>query len=266
MAEREGFEPPVPFRVRRFSRPEPSTTRPPLPMQGLRSRPTRWAASLVYNSRVISALGQKAECFRMKFHDFGEMRQKILQAMVAREEMVFVFHAFFLQLIVQGGRSFLKSVIIILAAVEIDSELLQSDCILFRKDKWAVLVPMSDVDRFAEYGGEHSGERRTRARSGVQCVWRFRDKRGALRAQGGEKFWMREGEPQGSVATHGNPADCATGTAGANAIFAFDLRHEFLQKKIAVAHRAIGRIDVEAAAAFRSYDQKVSHLGLVAEN
>jgi hypothetical protein len=30
LAEREGFEPPVPFRVRRFSRPEPSTTRPPL--------------------------------------------------------------------------------------------------------------------------------------------------------------------------------------------------------------------------------------------
>jgi hypothetical protein len=30
MAEREGFEPPIPFRVCRFSRPEPSTTRPPL--------------------------------------------------------------------------------------------------------------------------------------------------------------------------------------------------------------------------------------------
>jgi hypothetical protein len=30
LAEREGFEPPVPFRARRFSRPEPSTTRPPL--------------------------------------------------------------------------------------------------------------------------------------------------------------------------------------------------------------------------------------------
>jgi hypothetical protein len=30
VAEREGFEPPVPFRARRFSRPEPSTTRPPL--------------------------------------------------------------------------------------------------------------------------------------------------------------------------------------------------------------------------------------------
>src|ERR1700691_1729742 len=30
MAEREGFEPPIPFRGCRFSRPEPSTTRPPL--------------------------------------------------------------------------------------------------------------------------------------------------------------------------------------------------------------------------------------------
>ena len=30
LAEREGFEPPIPFRVCRFSRPVPSTTRPPL--------------------------------------------------------------------------------------------------------------------------------------------------------------------------------------------------------------------------------------------
>ena len=30
LAEREGFEPPIPFRVCRFSRPEPSTARPPL--------------------------------------------------------------------------------------------------------------------------------------------------------------------------------------------------------------------------------------------
>jgi hypothetical protein len=28
MAEEEGFEPPIPFRVRQFSRLEPSTTRP----------------------------------------------------------------------------------------------------------------------------------------------------------------------------------------------------------------------------------------------
>ena len=46
MAEREGFEPPVPFRARRFSRPEPSTTRPPLRMQ-VASRRTRRASSRV---------------------------------------------------------------------------------------------------------------------------------------------------------------------------------------------------------------------------
>jgi hypothetical protein len=35
LAEREGFEPPVPFRVQRFSRPPPSTTRPPLPHEAI---------------------------------------------------------------------------------------------------------------------------------------------------------------------------------------------------------------------------------------
>ena len=30
LAEREGFEPPIPFQVCRFSRPVPSTARPPL--------------------------------------------------------------------------------------------------------------------------------------------------------------------------------------------------------------------------------------------
>src|SRR5215475_8283838 len=34
MAEREGFEPPIPFRVCRFSRPVPSTTRPSLRICG----------------------------------------------------------------------------------------------------------------------------------------------------------------------------------------------------------------------------------------
>src|ERR1035441_2474993 len=57
VAEREGFEPPVPFQARRFSRPEPSTTRPPLRLysfttfailwqdagvRSLRSSPGRW--------------------------------------------------------------------------------------------------------------------------------------------------------------------------------------------------------------------------------
>ena len=35
MAEEEGFEPPIPFQVRQFSRLEPSTTRPLFPVRSL---------------------------------------------------------------------------------------------------------------------------------------------------------------------------------------------------------------------------------------
>ena len=52
---------------------------------------------------------------------------------------------------------------------------------------------------------------------------------------------------------------------GANAVFALDVRHEFLQKEIAVAYRAVGRVDVEAAPALRRDDQKIAHLVLVAQ-
>src|SRR4029079_13509374 len=39
LAEGEGFEPPVPFRVQWFSRPPPSTTRPSLPPSNRRDEP-----------------------------------------------------------------------------------------------------------------------------------------------------------------------------------------------------------------------------------
>src|SRR6202521_5350478 len=62
--------------------------------------------SLVYNRRnQISGLGRQAEGSGMKFHDFFKVRQKIGQAVVARVRVIFMLHAFFLQLVVQGGRS-----------------------------------------------------------------------------------------------------------------------------------------------------------------
>ena len=51
----------------------------------------------------------------------------------------------------------------------------------------------------------------------------------------------------------------------ATAVFAFDERDEFLQKKIAVAHRAVGRIDIEGSAAFGSGNQELSDLVLPAK-
>src|SRR5260370_3233062 len=47
LAEREGFEPPIPFQVCRFSRPEPSTTRPPLPLLSF---------TTVHGSRAVAYL------------------------------------------------------------------------------------------------------------------------------------------------------------------------------------------------------------------
>src|ERR1700689_2016483 len=65
LAEREGFEPPIPFRVCRFSRPVPSTTRPPLRLlqfyyrgRILRKFPTTFDfVSLGYSLGVLSSRG-----------------------------------------------------------------------------------------------------------------------------------------------------------------------------------------------------------------
>jgi hypothetical protein len=102
MAEREGFEPPVPFRVRRFSRPEPSTTRPPLrQFTGCRTlRSIRALLPSLQQAGGISGLGQQAERLGVKFHDLGEVRQKIGQAVVAGVGAIFVFYSFFLQFVV----------------------------------------------------------------------------------------------------------------------------------------------------------------------
>jgi hypothetical protein len=99
MAEREGFEPPVPFRVRRFSRPEPSTTRPPLRL--LQGRQTRFARLLsLQQERWNLTWRDQAERLGVEFHDLGEVGQEISEAMIAGIGVIFVFDCFFLQFLV----------------------------------------------------------------------------------------------------------------------------------------------------------------------
>src|SRR5579864_599499 len=76
---------------------------------------------------------------------------------------------------------------------------------------------------------------------------------------------MGEGHTQGAIPAHGDPADCTSGTAGANAVSAFDVGHELLQKEIAVAYGAVRGINVETSSAFRGHDQKIPHLVLIAQ-
>src|SRR5271165_939281 len=76
---------------------------------------------------------------------------------------------------------------------------------------------------------------------------------------------MCKREPERAVASHRNSTDGTTRLSGLNAVLALDVRDELLQKKIVVANRAVGRVDVEAATAFRRDDQKVAHLVLAAK-
>src|SRR5436190_4704323 len=70
VAEGEGFEPPVPFRVQWFSRPPPSTTRPSLPpSQAYNTSLLRWACpcSQAYNAPRLASVGKPA---------FGRLRRQ----------------------------------------------------------------------------------------------------------------------------------------------------------------------------------------------
>ena len=70
MAEREGFEPPIPFQVCRFSRPEPSTTRPPLRLLQFYYSPAIWDALALFDPFEFNCLqpstGARTAVF--KFH------------------------------------------------------------------------------------------------------------------------------------------------------------------------------------------------------
>ncbi len=76
---------------------------------------------------------------------------------------------------------------------------------------------------------------------------------------------MGKSEAQGTVASHGNPADGSACAARTKAVFALDVGQEFLEKEVAVADGGVGGVDVEAAPSFGRDNQEVAHLVLVAQ-
>src|SRR6478672_685119 len=76
---------------------------------------------------------------------------------------------------------------------------------------------------------------------------------------------MRERESQCAIPAHRNSADGPRRAAFMDTVLAFNVRHKFLQKKIAVAEFAVGRIEVKASPAFRCDDQKITHAMLFAQ-
>src|SRR5579872_4196775 len=178
--------------------------------------------------------------------------------------MIFMSDAALLQLFVQCGGSFFEAIVVVSAAIEIDRHAMQRGLIFRGQNEWAVVLPMLDVDRMAKDCTQQLAQRRARAGRRVEFLGRLGDQCRTLSADRSEHFRMRKSETQRAVASHGNTAD-APGTSGpADAIFVLDERNEFLQEKVAVAHRAVGRINIKGASTFGSNDQKISDLMLVA--
>src|SRR5579863_6153073 len=117
--------------------------------QGLRVART----SLFFAPKKLLTGGKHS---RVKDQGFTEVGQKILGAVVAGIQVEFVGDAFCLKLPVKFLGANLKSEFIFIAAVEIDGQPCRPNRgpVLLREDKRAVLVPMMEINRIAEYGSE----------------------------------------------------------------------------------------------------------------
>ena len=94
----------------------------------------------------------------MELHDFAHVGQEISQAVVAGIQVILVLHAFRLELAVQGGGAIFESEVILLAAVEVDCQMLQAGLIFAGEDENAVFLPVRHVDGFAEGRSHQSAQ------------------------------------------------------------------------------------------------------------
>jgi len=191
----------------------------------------------------------------------GEMFCEVGGIVAAGIEMEFVRDMARGEDIVEGGGAGVEAVVVVVAAVEIDSE--AGEIGGTGEDEGAVLVPENGVGRIAENAAEYS--RAGRAGRGAEKAGKFFDERGAVGTDGAEKLRVAEGEMQRAVAAHGDAGDGTVGAARRGAIAFFDEREKFLEKEILVAAPAILRIDVEARTAVRRGDQKISQLTFFAQ-
>src|SRR6266853_2390315 len=156
--------------------------------------------ALVYNSErcqycetlATFFLFRKTEGPRVELHDLAEMRQKVGQAVVASIGMILVRNIFLLQLQVQRLSAFLEAIVIVSAAVEVDSQLSQPRRILLRQNKGTIFVPMRRVNRVPKDFSQRSTQGSTRVRRSIEFLWGLRNQRGTLCTGCGEHFRMRE--------------------------------------------------------------------------
>src|ERR1700677_4016977 len=111
----------------------------------------------------------------VKLHNLFKVREKIGQAVVAGIGMVHMLDSCFFQLRMQRGCALFEAVVIVLAAVEINGDLMQASRVVPGKKKWVVFVPMLTVNRISENGCQYLAQLRSRLHRDVEFVWRIGD-------------------------------------------------------------------------------------------
>lgn len=201
----------------------------------------------------------------MKLHDLAEMGEEIGCAVIAGIKAKVVLNAFGIKFAVQSLGPDLEIVLVIASAIEVNGQLADGETICSGEQERIVLIPMRDVDWIAEHGGEDPGKRCAGAHSGVEFLRRRGHKSGTFRAHGRKFFRIGECETECAIAPHGYAANCPPRPTAMDAISAFNVGHEFLKKKVAVAHFASGGVDVKTGLGLRSDNEELADLVLLAK-
>src|SRR4029077_45007 len=87
---------------------------------------------------------------RVKFQGLSEVGQKIVDAVVARIEMIFVWNTLSLKFLMQRHRTFVEAEVVFLAAVDVDSEFPEAGLVFPGQLKRTILFPVLHANRLAK--------------------------------------------------------------------------------------------------------------------
>lgn len=135
-----------------------------------------------------------------------------------------------------------EAVVILRAAIEIDSQ--AGEIGGASQNERVIAMPEGRIGWRAKRA--KNAEKNGLLRIGELHIGKFIEKRGAIGADGDEKFGMAEGQVQRSVAAHRNSGDTARMARWRGAVGAVDEGDEFANEKIFVADVAVAGVDVEA--------------------
>jgi len=188
------------------------------------------------------------------------MPGEILGIMATGIEMIFVGDVAGGEDFVESGGTGFKSIVIVVATVEVDFQAGETGGA--RKGDGAIAVPERGVRGGAEDLAQNARARRIRGRA-EKFRKRF-DERGAMGCYGNEQLRVGKGEMQGAIAAHRDTGDGAVAPAGRDAVAFFDEREELLQQEIFVTGFSVFGVDIETSATIGSGNQKVSDFVLLA--